>query len=73
MDKISFTCQCINSEVDWLCFIIWQSAHSDVNAGMNFDIDVEKNYLVKSKPTIVFAGISKTFVSFLVHVFFHLQ
>ncbi|XP_022343245.2 uncharacterized protein LOC111136587 [Crassostrea virginica] len=39
-----------------------QSAHSDVNAGMNFDIDVEKNYLVKSKPTIVFAGISKTFV-----------
>lgn len=39
-----------------------QSAHSDVNAGLNFDIDVGQNCLVKSKPTIVFGGISKTFV-----------
>ncbi|XP_048729395.2 xanthine dehydrogenase-like isoform X2 [Ostrea edulis] len=39
-----------------------QNAHSDINAGMNFDIDVNQNYQVKSKPTIVFGGISKTFV-----------
>uniref|UniRef100_K1Q8Q7 Xanthine dehydrogenase n=1 Tax=Magallana gigas TaxID=29159 RepID=K1Q8Q7_MAGGI len=42
-----------------------QSAHSDVNAGLNFNIDVDQNFLVKSKPTIVFGGISKTFVSAL--------
>lgn len=45
-------------------FQFWQqSAHSDVNAGLNFNIDVDQNFLVKSKPTIVFGGISKTFVS----------
>ncbi|XP_061183006.1 uncharacterized protein LOC133191267 [Saccostrea echinata] len=39
-----------------------QNSHSDANAGMNFDIDAGKNFLVKSKPTIVFGGINKHFV-----------
>ncbi|XP_061182872.1 xanthine dehydrogenase-like [Saccostrea echinata] len=39
-----------------------QSAHSDVNAGMNFGVDATQNFLIKSKPTIVFGGISKNFV-----------
>lgn len=57
--------------MDVFYFWFWQqSAHSDVNAGLNFNIDVDQNFLVKSKPTIVFGGISKTFVSiFVLYIF----
>lgn len=38
-----------------------QNAHAYVNAGFRFNID-RKTFMVKSQPTIVFGGISDTFV-----------
>lgn len=40
-----------------------QNVHAYVNAGFCFKVNKELKFMVEQKPTIVFGGISSTFVS----------